>query len=263
MRNHLKFYKPFLILSLALIVLFSCGSNGDEDTFTPEPPETAQIIPTSLTFDITIIGADSNNPNGDGSGVIKCVANAIDAVKYEFRFGNGVEVTNSTGSIEYTYKEKGENNYSVSVYAYSKTGDFINTFQQVKILVIRPPFNNLVWSDEFNTDGSPDETKWNYNIGTGSNGWGNGEKQYYTKRAENVIVEGGFLKITAKKENYEGSAYTSSRLLTQGKFDFTYGKVEVRAKLPFGEGTWPAIWMPPISFRLLSGRLPSRSIPVS
>jgi beta-glucanase (GH16 family) len=129
------------------------------------------------------------------------------------------------------------------VYAYSITGDYINTFQQVKILVTRPPFDNLVFSDEFNIDGSPDETKWGYNIGTGSNGWGNGEKQYYTDRTENVIVEDGFLKIIAKKENYEGSAYTSTRMLTQNKFDFTYGKVEVRAKLPFGEGTWPAIWM--------------------
>jgi len=58
-----------------------------------------------------------------------------------------------------------------------------------------------------------------------------------------VKVEGGFLKITAKKESYEGSDYTSTRMKTQGKFDFTYGRVEVRAKLPTGGGTWPAIWM--------------------
>ena len=243
MKNQIKYYKPFVILSVVLIVLFSCGGSEDEGDYTPPPTETEQIIPTNLTLDITIVGVDSDNPNGDGTGVIKCVANATDAVKYEFRFGNGVEVSNTTGNAEYTYTVRGENIYSVSVYAYSETGDYINTFQQIKILVTRPPFDNLVWSDEFNTDGSPDDTKWAYNIGTGSNGWGNGEKQYYTDRSENVKVEGGFLKIIAKKENYEGSSYTSSRLLTQGKFDFTYGKVEVRAKLPFGEGTWPAIWM--------------------
>ena len=243
MKKHIKYYKPFAILGLVLIVFFSCGGGGDDDPFTPTPPESEKNIPTNLTLDITIVGADAINTNGDGKGVIKCVANATDVVKYEFRFGNGAEVTNTTGKAEYTYTERGTNNYSVSVYAYSKTGDYINTFQQIKIIVTRPPFNKLVFSDEFDTNGSPDETKWNYNIGTGSNGWGNGEKQYYTKRSENVIVEDGFLKITAKKENYESSAYTSTRMLTAGKFDFTYGKVEVRAKLPFGEGTWPAIWM--------------------
>lgn len=243
MKKHIKYYKPFAILGLVLIVFFSCGGGGDDDPFTPTPPESEKNIPTNLTLDITIVGADAINTNGDGKGVIKCVANATDVVKYEFRFGNGAEVTNTTGKAEYTYTERGTNNYSVSVYAYSKTGDYINTFQQIKIIVTRPPFNKLVFSDEFDTNGSPDETKWNYDIGTGSNGWGNGEKQYYTKRSENVIVEGGFLKITAKKENYESSAYTSTRMLTAGKFDFTYGKVEVRAKLPFGEGTWPAIWM--------------------
>lgn len=110
-------------------------------------------------------------------------------------------------------------------------------------------FDELVFSDEFDTDGSPDSLKWGYDLGTGSNGWGNGEKQYYTNRLENVKVEGGLLKITARKENYEGSAYTSARLLSEGKFDFTYGRVEVRAKLPFGKGTWPAIWMLGSNFR--------------
>ena len=243
MKKHIKYYKPFAILGLVLIVFFSCGGGGDDDPFTPTPPESEKIIPTNLTLDITIVGADAINTNGDGKGVIKCVAKATDAVKYEFRFGNGAEVTSTTGKAEYTYTERGTKTFTVSVFAYSKTGDYINTFQQIKIIVTRPPFNKLVFSDEFDTNGSPDETKWNYDIGTGSNGWGNGEKQYYTKRSENVIVEDGFLKITAKKENYEGSAYTSTRMLTAGKFDFTYGKVEVKAKLPFGEGTWPAIWM--------------------
>lgn len=103
-----------------------------------------------------------------------------------------------------------------------------------------PDYTVLKFSDEFNTDGTPDPTKWSYDLGTGSNGWGNNEAQSYTNASDNVIVAGGNLKITAKKV---GSSYTSARLKTEGKFDFTYGKVEVRAKLPSGGGTWPAIWM--------------------
>lgn len=106
-----------------------------------------------------------------------------------------------------------------------------------------PDFAELVWQDEFDIDGAPAETNWNYDIGKGGNGWGNNEAQYYTDRPDNVVVEDGLLKITAKKENYEGSDYTSSRLKTQGKFYFTYGRVDIRAKLAGGGGTWPAIWM--------------------
>jgi beta-glucanase (GH16 family) len=101
----------------------------------------------------------------------------------------------------------------------------------------------LVWADEFNTKGTPDSTKWSYDIGTGDWGWGNNEKEYYTNRSQNASIEKGVLKITALKENYNGSAYTSTRMLTRDRFSFTYGKVEVSAKLPTGVGTWPAIWM--------------------
>jgi beta-glucanase (GH16 family) len=103
--------------------------------------------------------------------------------------------------------------------------------------------NAPIWADEFNTNGAPDSLKWGYDIGNGNNGWGNAEAQYYTSRPENVEVSDGTLKIKAIKEDYNGSAYTSARLLTKGKFDFTYGRVEVRAKLPAGKGTWPAIWL--------------------
>ncbi|TDP01406.1 family 16 glycosylhydrolase [Flavobacterium sp. 245] len=104
-------------------------------------------------------------------------------------------------------------------------------------------YTNLVWSDEFNTDGAPDASKWVYDLGRGDNGWGNNEKQNYTNSSTNVIVQGGNLKITAKKEASGGADYSSARLKSEGKYKFTYGKVEVRAKLPKGGGTWPAIWM--------------------
>jgi hypothetical protein len=99
-------------------------------------------------------------------------------------------------------------------------------------------YTKLVFSDEFDTNGAPDPTKWGYDLGAG--GWGNSEEQTYTNSANNVIVQDGSLKITAKKE---GASYTSARLKSENKFEFTYGKVEIKAKLTTGAGTWPAIWM--------------------
>ena len=106
-----------------------------------------------------------------------------------------------------------------------------------------PPIQwQQVWSDEFNYTGLPDSTKWNYDVG--GNGWGNNELEYYTKkRKENARVENGNLVIEARKEPWQGMNYTSARLLTKNKGDWQYGKIEVRAKLPRGRGTWPAIWM--------------------
>lgn len=104
-------------------------------------------------------------------------------------------------------------------------------------------FNELVLADEFNTDGTPNPDIWNYDIGTGNNGWGNNELQYYTDRPENVTAQNGFLIITAKEENFSGASYTSARLLTKGKFEQTYGRYEARIKLPWGKGIWPAFWL--------------------
>lgn len=104
-------------------------------------------------------------------------------------------------------------------------------------------FTNLVWQDNFDTDGAPDAAKWIYDIGTGSNGWGNNELQYYTDRPENVKVQNGMLEITAIQESYMGSGYTSARILTKGLFERTYGRFEARIKLPWGQGIWPAFWL--------------------
>lgn len=100
---------------------------------------------------------------------------------------------------------------------------------------------DLVWSDEFNGKGLPDTTKWSYNIGNW--GWGNNEPQYYTEnRLKNARQENGHLIIEAHK-NDMGQAWTSARLSTQGKHAFTYGKIEFRAKVPAGRGTWAAGWL--------------------
>ena len=102
----------------------------------------------------------------------------------------------------------------------------------------------LVWSDEFNTDGAPDSSKWNYDVG--GNGWGNNELEYYSDaRPENARVVNGNLIIEARKESFGGMNYSSARLLTRNKAQWTYGKFEIRAKIPRGRGTWPAIWLLP------------------
>lgn len=105
---------------------------------------------------------------------------------------------------------------------------------------------SLVWSDEFEYSGSPDSTKWNYDLADGCPnvcGWGNNEAQYYTKDLKNVRVENGMLIIEVHKDSLGGKAYTSTRMVSKGKGDWLYGRIEVKAKLPSGKGTWPAIWM--------------------
>jgi len=99
---------------------------------------------------------------------------------------------------------------------------------------------SLVWSDEFSGN-ALNTANWTHEIGNGSNGWGNNELQYY--RAENTSVANGHLTIEARQENFGGRAYTSSRLKTQGKQFFQYGRVDIRAVLPQGTGMWPALWM--------------------
>ena len=101
----------------------------------------------------------------------------------------------------------------------------------------------LVWSDEFDVDGEPDPNKWSANIWPARKV--NDEDQAYTARAKNMRVENGFLTLQAHKEYYDDANYTSGRIHSDGKGDFLYGRFEVRAKLPAGKGSWPAIWMLP------------------
>lgn len=97
----------------------------------------------------------------------------------------------------------------------------------------------LTWSDEFNGTGVPDPAKWSYDLGN-NNGWGNNEVQTYTNMTQNARQENGSLIIDALKQGY---TWTSARLQTNNKFEFKYGRVVFRAKLPVGIGTWPALWM--------------------
>ena len=209
-----------LLLSLLIGALsfWSC-SKGSAPVVNPAP--------TNLTVTATV--------NTDNSGNVNFVASATNAVTYDYDFGNGIFQTVPSGTVMYKYPASG--NYKVNVIAKSTSGQTISKSIDVSVTVAQ----SLIWSDEFDQPGAPNPAKWNYDLGAG--GWGNQELQYYTNRTDNAIVSNGTLKIIAKKENFSGSAYTSARLLTKDKFSFKYGKIEVRAKMPVGVGTWPAAWM--------------------
>ena len=104
----------------------------------------------------------------------------------------------------------------------------------------------LTWSDEFAYHGRPDPEKWSYDLG--GTGFGNREQQYYTERLINAEVRDNCLAITGYREAYQNQQYTSARLTTRGIKNFQYGKLVIRAQIPTGVGTWPAIWMLPESF---------------
>ena len=211
-------------------MFLSCSSSD------PAEDDTNEL--ENLMVDVEVVGSSSTNPNGDGSGKINLSFSAENATSYRVNFGNGDVLETTSNNLSYTYIGKGTNTYQIYVSAY-KGSEFISKGVPVTIFVTP----SLIFAEEFNSSGALDSSRWAYDLGRGDGGWGNNESQFYTNRPENVFVDNGILKITAKKENLEGAAYTSTRIKTQGKFNFKYGKVEVRAKLPQGGGTWPAIWM--------------------
>ena len=139
----------------------------------------------------------------------------------------------------------GENN-SDQVVAYLDNVTYNGDFIQPGAPSNNSPYTDLVWADEFDTDGEIDKSKWFQQtlLPTGTS-WYNGEIQHYTNRIDNSYVENGSLYIMAKRETFtdqgQTKQFTSARL--NSKFAFTYGRVEIRAQMPFGVGTWPAMWM--------------------
>lgn len=229
MKTHTSFKNLLLMLTL-LILNISCKK------------EAKAVVPT----DLQLVANISDN----GSGRVDFVATASHADRYLFSFGQGSnESIRSTDGKAYTvYTESGT--YSVKVTAYSgdKSTEITKQITVDKNEVIDNtgyispesyPGMTLVWRDEFNGT-ELDPKFWNFEEGNGNEGWGNRELQYYRK--ENTKVSNGYLTITAKKESFGGKEYTSSRLTTEEKKDFLYGRIDFRAKLPKGQGIWPAFW---------------------
>jgi beta-glucanase (GH16 family) len=226
---------------LVFAALFFSGCGNDE--------KNEIVLPTNLQVQTEI----STSVNGK----VDITATAVNAKYFSINFGEtGSVLTTIDGTASYTYTRSGT--FNIQIQAHATPNQYISKTETVVIELPSEPISNegyttpesyegytLVWADEF--DGTTLNTaNWTHEIGTGSNGWGNNELQYY--RENNTTVENGFLIITAKKENFSGSAYTSSRMVTKGKKDFQYGRVDIRARLPQGQGIWPALWMLGSSF---------------
>ena len=226
----------FLYITCFLLFFSNSCSTADSESDTAV---------SNLQVEVSLAGANDQNPNGDGSGVVQVTATADNAVRYAFRFDNGDVQESTSGAMEYTFPEEGTHTTNVVAWAYSESGEFINETVNFTIFKSDEKFTNLVFYDEFEDEGSPDAEKWHHQVIPPNNGsWHNDELQHYTARTENSYVSDGTLKIKAIKEQYSYGAstksYTSARL--NSKYAFTFGRVEVRAKLPAAAGTWPAIW---------------------
>ena len=209
----LSFLLPLLVISS------SCSKSSNTTS--------SNTAPTNLTV--------TANVSTDSSGNVSFIAAATNAASFDFDFGDGGSLNVVSGVTTYKYANSGT--YTVNVIAKNASGLIITKAIQITIIVTQA----AIWSDEFNINGVPDASKWTYDLGAG--GWGNSEQQYYTNRPANVTVQNGVLKITAIKESYSGSSYTSARIKSQGLYAFTYGRIEISAKLPSALGTWPALWM--------------------
>lgn len=219
------------------------GTACKEDEGSP-----SSTLPTDLSLTTTL------TPDKPGEITIDFSANNVNF--YKVYFGdkqNETPITTQEKTIKHTYTASGT--YTIKVQAHANDADYIDKIQEITIQLeddngevsdegYTTPETyegmTLVWQDEFEGD-ALNAGNWTNEIGTGEWGWGNGELQYYRK--ENTAVKDGYLIITAKKEGFEGSQYTSSRIVTQGKQSFQYGRIDIRAKLPHGQGIWPALWL--------------------
>ena len=240
MNIHLRNFCLLLMLPLA------CCDNEEESTGNPNDPK-------NLHVEVEISQERKKRV------IVK--ASAEKSSNYMFLMGDGSDTLwSEDGIVDHGYSKYGK--YTLEVRSYGESGRYLRYTRPIVLSKIENgeltvtdsgfstpiSYDNmkLVWNDEFNST-SLDEQYWNYEIGTGNNGWGNNELQYYRK--ENTSVNNGYLFIEARKEGFEGRSYTSSRLTTEGKFDFKYGRVDIRARLPEGQGYWPALWMLGSNFR--------------
>lgn len=225
-----------IILLMSLIFINSC-TDGDS---------AEKLTPTNLMLQV--------NTSSDGSGLVSFMASANNAIKYNFYFGENLTdpaFVSEDGAAAHTYLSSGT--YKVIVVGYSIDNLFVTKSIDVVVQVNEKPISdvgystpssypnmNLIWQDEFSgTELNLDD--WTHETGNGGGGWGNNELEFY--QSANASVKDGYLLISAKKESVGGFNYTSSRIITKGNREFKYGRVDIRAILPKGQGIWPALWM--------------------
>ena len=228
-----------IILVLILRGFIACDSEAIPDTANP----------ANLTVNITHA---EDNP-----GLVYIQADADHATEFQLRIGSNEQhmQSNTSGIFQHTFTQTGI--YQIEVRAYGASGRYIRETLSLPVtiadVIVTPedgyisPISydgyQLVWHDEFNGN-QINTNNWVFETGTGCPhlcGWGNNELQYY--REQNAWIEDGVLVIEARRENVASSNYTSARMKTQGKQSFKYGRIDIRALLPEGQGIWPALWM--------------------
>jgi beta-glucanase (GH16 family) len=180
--------------------------------------QTITFLPNEVqkTISVTVVGDDVKEGNDDFKIVL---SNAVNGAIYK-GIGTGV-IENDDSRVDFTNA------------GYDAPASY--------------PGYTLAWADEFNGT-SLNPSDWSFENGDGCPticGWGNNELEYYTNRPENLFFQSGKMIIEARKENYSGKSYTSSKILTRGKKVFKYARIDIRAKLPQGKGIWPAFWLLP------------------
>lgn len=233
-----------LLFSSFLILLFSACESGPGIT----PSESNPEDPRNL--EISILNYD------DGSGIVAISASADNAVEYQFYLDDGSSspVVKATGDYEHTYEDTGT--YTIEVRAVGTNERFVKKEEKIFVdtggpIMVEPgyisplsyPGMELEWGDEFNGN-TLNLDNWTFDNGDGCPnlcGWGNNELEYY--RPDNLSIKDGIMTIEARKEAYEGKGYTSSKIVSREKKTFKYGRIDIRAKMPFGQGLWPALWM--------------------
>lgn len=191
------------------------------------------------------------------NGQVRVIFSAQQVNFFRVGFGDSNELPAIVTGNEVTHRYNSPGEYTIVVQAHATEGDFIKKDQTVTIseqmLGIGFPNSGfesplqyagytMSWNDEFNSTSLSSD--WVFETGDGCPnlcGWGNNELQFY--RRENTEVKDGYLVITAKRENVGGKNFTSSRIKTQGKQVFKFGRIDIRAALPKGQGIWPAFWM--------------------
>lgn len=249
----------FSLIITTAFFLTNCGKKGCTDPQASNYDSQAKRDDNSCEYNNVVLPSNLLTTITSNEGLVEISASANGANFYTFTFYEGQNyeiIQSSDGEANYTFSTSGS--YQITTKAHTTYDDFISTTETINITInvsggsigngipstgystpISYPNYTLVWNDEFN--GSSLSGDWVYDIGTGSWGWGNNELEYY--RTENAVVDSGVLTITAKQENFGGQQYTSSRIKTQGIKSFKYGRIDIRAALPYGKGIWPALWM--------------------
>jgi len=260
-----RFPLPVLISALSVILLltFSCvkASDPGPGLVVNDVSQARSAAASSMKFhlvlskpatgevsvDYTMVEGTAKTPRDfeSASGTVKIAAGQSEGIIEVKISGDPTDTRQS--NLQFTVQLSNPKNCTLSA---SSAKGIIITENGTNLLTdntgystpLTYPGYTLVWNDEFSGN-SVDLSSWNMETGNGSNGWGNNELEYYTGSQKNVFVSNGNLIIEARKESIGSFNYTSTRMTTQGKKEFKYGRIDLRAKLPVGKGIWPALWM--------------------